>query len=229
MIGMENATGLTAQHKAQELKKKLLDCLDSEKKNFTEIVESFFAKEKPSEADKQVLLKAIVDAVNHVLASGDWESSLFLRNVVKPLKEIKAEAESELSRHSDKAFDTYKPSAPLSPDEVEVAVSLFQSDGYNMDKWAVQLRSLDRYVLGRPVYENEADVQKRIRLRASTANEAYVIVAIAKADILMGQSQQDPHGHTLLLLKESAVKNGRILFFVHEGIRYRFVDGRLIK
>jgi len=111
---------------------------------------------------------------------------------------------------------------------------LFQSDGYNINKWAMQLRSLDRYTVGRPVYQSEADVQKRIRLRSAAAgNEGYVIVTIRKADIQspdpFASPLKDQFDHPLLVLKEIAVRNGRIVAFVHQGICYHFVDGQLIK
>ena len=117
--------------------------------------------------------------------------------------------------------------------EIEVYISLFQSDGYNINKWSMQLRSLDRYVVGRPVYQHEADAQKRVRLReAATANEAYVVVAIKKSDIqpanAFATTLKDQFDLPLLSLKETAVRNGRINAFVHQGKRYGFVDGQLV-
>lgn len=225
-------SALTEQQKAYELKKKLLDCLQQEQKQFSDIAQAFFEKEKLSETDRTALLKTIVEAVDHVLAAGDWNSSLFLRNVVKPLKQIQSEAKETLHLHAENHDHAAYFNVSLSLDEIMVFVLLFQSDGYNINKWAMQLRSLERYVVGRPVYQLEADVEKRIRLRAGSANEAYVGVAILKSEILTSAAsslQKDPYGHVLLLLKETAIKKGRILFFVHQGIHYRFIDGQLIK
>ncbi|EKD92060.1 MAG: IcmQ [uncultured bacterium] len=229
---MDNLTvGLTAEHKGQALKKKLLACLKEEHSKFSEIAETIFRKDKLAESDKTALLQSIVEAVDHVLEAGDWDSSLFLRNVAKPLKIIKAEAENELNQHSNNTSAISQFSASIADNEIEVYISLFQSDGYNIDKWAMQLRSLDRYIVGRPVYQNETDVIKRIRLKAGTANEAYVVVAVLKSEIqenALREASQDSHGHALLLLKETAMKKGRIIFFVHQGMRYRFIDGKLM-
>jgi len=226
------SSALTAKHKAEALKKQLLDCLQQENQQFLNIAQAFFDKDTLSETDKTALLKAIIEAVDHVLTAGDWDSSLFLRNIVKPLKNIKAEAEAELQTHSGAGTAADIAVAPLSSSEVEVYISLFQSDGYNMNKWEMQLRSLERYIVGRPVYQHQADVEKRIRLKAGTVNEAYIAVAILKSEILtdtVSTLQKDPHGHPLLSLKETALKTGRIISFTHQNIHYRFVSGKLIR
>lgn len=228
---MENITGLTSDFKGQDLKKKLLECLDKEARQFSEIARSYFVKEHLSKEDRKGMLIAVINTVDHVLAGGDWSSSLFLRNTIKPLTAIKTEAELELNRLQMKAEEKSITIQPAAENEVEVYISLFQSDGYNIGKWAMQLRSLDRYIVGRPVYQNQMDVENRIRLRAAGVSEAYVAVIIKKTDIQAGGSTplKDQFEHPLLLLKETALRNGRIVTFIHQGMRYHFVDGQLVK
>ncbi len=229
---MDNISGLTPDFKGQDLKKKLLECLDKEARQFSDIARTYFAKENLSKEDKTGLLNAVIATVDHVLDGGDWESSLFLRNTIKPLIAIKAEAIAELDRLQMKAGEQSITIKPASEDETEVYISLFQSDGYNINKWAMQLRSLDRYVVGRPVYKNQTDIEKRIRLRNAVGNEAYVVVVVKKNDVQLDQSTaslKDQFDHPLLLLKETALKNGRMNAFVHQGMRYYFVDGQLLK
>ena len=228
---MDNTSALKSEFKSQELKKKLLDCLDREARQFSEIARDYFNKDQLSKEDKTGLLKAVINTVDHVMSAGDWDSSLFLRNTLKPLMQIKSDAELELSRLDLKA-DEKAVTLPAGVDEVEVYISLFQSDGYNIGKWAMQMRSLERYIVGRPIYKNETDVEKRIKLRAAAgANEAYVAVVVKKADLQPEGTAplKDQFEHPLLLLKEIAIRNGRIAAFVHQGVRYRFVDGQLIK
>lgn len=221
------------EFKGQDLKKRLLECLDQEAREFSEVARDYFSKGQLSKEDKVGLLQAVINAVDHVMTGGDWNSSLFLRNTLKPLLAIKIEAETELNNLSEKAGQKTIEIQALSEDEVEVYIALFQSDGHNISKWAMQLRSLDRYVIGRPVYQNAEDVEKRIRLRAAGSNEAYVSVAIKKMDILpqdpLAAPLKDSFESVLLSLKEVAVRNGRILMFVHDRTRYHFVDGQLIK
>lgn len=229
---MDKTSGLSADFKGQELKKKLLECLDKEAREFSEIARTYFDKEHLSKDDKAGLLNAVISTVNHVVSAGDWDSSLFLRNTIKPLLAIKAEAETELDHLHIKVSDKPIKIHAASENEVEVYISLFQSDGYNINKWAMQLRSLDRYVIGRPVYQNEADIEKRIRLRNAAANEAYVAVIVKKMDVQsdpFSAPLKDQFDHPLLLLKETALKHGQIIAFVHQGIRYHFLDGQLVR
>ena len=230
---MDNIVPNIAEFKSQELKRKLLECLDREARQFSDIARAYFSKGQLSVEDKTGLLQTVIETVNHVSDAGDWQSSLFLRNTIKPLMQIKAEAELELAKLSVKADDTEMKAKPLSELEVEVYVSLFQSDGYNISKWAMQLRSLDRYVVGRPVYQSEEGVQARLRARTqASANEAYAVVIVKKTEILSaatGAVLKDQFGHPLVTLKEKALKLGRIAAFVHQGVRYRFVEGQLVK
>ena len=94
----------------------------------------------------------------------------------------------------------------------------------------MQLRSLERYVIGRPVYQNQEDAEKRVRLRAATGNEGFVVVIVKKTDLQSDVSTtKDQFDSPLLSLKETALRNGRIVAFVHQNLRYHFVDGQLIK
>lgn len=229
---MDKHSPLTSDFKGIELKKKLLACLDKEAGQFSELVQVYFSKDSLSKDDKTSLLSAIIATVDHIAEAGDWQSSLFLRNTIKPLLEIKAEAVTELDRLQVHAAQKKGASVSISSNEVEVYISLFQSDGYNMNKWAMQLRSLERYILGRPVYPNEADMLGRIRLRNAGTNEGYVIVAVKKTDVqsdTFATPLKDQFDHPLIVLKENALKQGKIIAFVHQGVRYQYVDGQLIK
>lgn len=229
---MDKASGLISDFKGQELKKKLLECLDQEAREFSEIARMYFVKESLSKEDKIGLLTAVIATVDHVIAAGDWESSLFLRNTVKPLLAIKTEAIAELNRLDLKVNEKSINIKPISENEVEVYISLFQSDGYNINKWAMQLRSLDRYVIGRPVYQNEVDIEKRIHLRATAGNEAYVSVVVKKTNIQsdpFAAPLKDQFDQPLIVLKEKAVHEGRVNRFVHQGVCYYFVDGQLVR
>ena len=226
-------SGLTADSKGQELKQKLIECLDKESREFSATVRTYFTKGILSKEDKTGLLRSIITAIDHVMEGGDWSSSLFLKNTLKPLAAIKAEAEAEIAKLEAKADSKIAPVAPPAEHEVEVYISLFQSEGYNINKWAMQLRSLDRYTVGRPIYQNAADIEKRVRLRAANGNEAHVAVIIRKADMQAADPfsppLKDQFGHPLLQIKDVALRNGRITAFFHQGVRYLFVDGQLVK
>lgn len=226
-------SALTADSKGHELKRKLIECLDKESREFSAAVRTYFTKGVLSKEDKAGLLRSIITAIDHVMEGGDWSSSLFLKNTLKPLAAIKAEAEAEIAKLESKAERKIVQVAPAADNEVEVYISLFQSEGYNINKWSMQLRSLERYVVGRPIYQNKADVEKRVRLRAASGNEAYVAVIVKKADIQTADPfsppLKDQFDHPLVQIKEVALRNGRVTAFFHQSARYLFVDGQLIK
>lgn len=227
-------SALTGESKGSELKRQLLECIDKESRQFSADIRDYFAKGVLSKEDKAGLLNAIITAISHVLEGGDWNNSLFLKNTLKPLSAIKAEAEAELLKLEAKATaKTYQIEKPAE-NEVEVYISLFQSEGLNINKWAMQLRSLERYIVGRPIYQNATDIAKRIRLRSAAGNEAYVSVIIKKLDIQpsvdpFAPPLKDQFDHPLLMIKDIALRKGRITGFYHQSIRYHFVDGQLIK
>lgn len=227
---MDSISQLVSGSKDQDLKRKLLECLDKEARQFSEVARSYFERNHLSKEDRQGMLTSVITTIDHVLAAGDWNSSLFLRNTIKPLMAIKSEAEIELSKLEIKAVEKSVVVQAIAPDEREVYISLFQSDGYNTGKWAMQLRSLERYVIGRPVYQHQEDAEKRVRLRAATGSEGFVVVIIKETDLQSPVSTtKDQFDSPLLSLKETALRNGRIVAFVHQNVRYHFVDGQLIK
>jgi intracellular multiplication protein IcmQ len=229
---MDKPSGLPFEKKNVDLKQKLLDCLEQESHEFLATIQTYFSQDQLSQDDRADLLRAVIAAVDHVLSAGEWDTSLFLRNTLKPLQAIKAEAQAELDAiHHVTSAKTIE-AQPIGEDESEVYISLFQSDGYNINKWAVQVRSLDRYMIGRPIYQSQEDIEKRIRLRAAANSEAYVAVVVKKSDIqsdTFAIVMKDQFDHPLLQLKERALQRGRIAVFVHQGVRYRFVDGQLVK
>lgn len=220
-----------ASDNKDELRQKLVDCMESEDARLKTIAEKFFKESKRTDQDKDNLLAEVIKSANEILAVGGWQDSRFLFNVVKPLIAIRNAAEKELlDRQSQKVKGA--DIAPLADDEEKVYISLFQSDGMDMSKWGIQLRSLERYIVGRPIYQDEAHVQQRIRLRVKNhASEAYVIFAVRKKDVItnpyQSQGLKDTHGNPLIQLSEVAVDHGRILGFVHQKTLYHLVDGRL--
>ncbi len=217
--------------KSDALKHQLLECIASEKADFSEVANLFYQKGQRTREDYLAFTKEIVRAIDKVLKAGDWDDSLFLRNTVKPLKKIRDEAVA-LQKHAKMvAGETEITLRDLEEDETLVYISVFQSEGHNIKKWELQLSSLQSHLLGRPVYEQEEDVQKVIRQKLIQTSEAYVIVAIKKEgiqDFAYQAARVDRHGNTLLTLKEKAVKPENIFKFAHQGKRYYFVKNKLV-
>ncbi len=229
---MSNKFTVTSTKKTQsdEVKRQLLESMQEQHQATLQILSDFYKSDIHNRSDYIGLAKSIVNAVDEVLKNDDYEDSLFLRNTVKPLKEIRVQAIDLLKQINQQESESYiKPK--LEADMEPVFVLLFQSEGQNVQKWEQLLRGLSRYALGRPVYRNEVDVQKVIRAKMTNGLEAYAKVAVSKS-LLEASSRlsprQDRLGNTLITLPVGAIKSDAVLEFVHGKQHYHFDKGELI-
>lgn len=223
-------TSGAADNKKIELKEQLLETVKSQKVNFVKVATEFYAKPKRSDQHYIEFCQTIIATIDEVLQAGDWNDSFFLKNTVKPLRELREKAILVLSQIDTTALPDEIQERTLSEDSLLAYVSMFLSDGLNMAKWEMQLRSLERYLIGRPVYQNEADVKTMIRGKVNPDCEAYAIVAVSKKDVqdFLHQAQRkDRNEKPLMSLKQGAIKSDNIIEFVHRGKHYYFVNNRL--
>src|SRR5262245_23959655 len=104
-----------------------------------EVARSFYQQGHRTRAHYLELTDAIISAVDHVLNANDWEDSLFLRNALKPLKEIREQAMALKQEAIQTAADQQITLRALDEDEMLVYISIFQSEGHNLRKWELQL------------------------------------------------------------------------------------------
>lgn len=229
--GLANSITTTTSSNNDALKQQLIDCLKQEKADFMEIARNFYKQGERTTQQYLELTDAIISAVDHVLNAQDWEDSLFLRNTLKPLKEIREQAIALKKEATMTVAEKQIALRTLEEDEMLVYISIFQSEGHNLRKWELQLSSLRSHLLGRPVYEKEEDVVKVIRQKLVKISEAFVVVAVKKADIQSFAYQAervDRFGNPLLTLKDTAVKSENIFEFVHQDQRYFFINHKLV-
>lgn len=229
---MSEAVTLISTEKAKSMAYRdgLLKAMSDQYENVTSSLDKFMQANWHENDDYAKLAQDVVCAVDKVLADHSDESSLFLRNILKPLKNIREQAQSVLDSMSI-ADESLMQNFTMGSSYASVYVLLFQSQGHNMQKWAQLLQSLGHYALGRPVYESEEDVQRVIRLRFSDAKEAYAEVAVSKdiiASSLNASNRQDRHGNALLSLPVGAINSQHILRFIHGKNQYRYYQGELI-
>jgi intracellular multiplication protein IcmQ len=213
-------------------RKRLLDCLTSEKQHIMAAIEKFYSQKVRQEESALQALEEMISAFDRVITAGDWEDSLFLRNIVKPLKNMRAEAE----RMREQLLGTVKPqtmSAPvLEPGMVKVYIGIFQNKAHSAQDWGSQLRALPQYILGRPVYREESAVQQAIRNKLVQTSDAYVCVAIPETAIQSNEwtpSQLDKQGNALLQLLPGSVRSENILEFVYQDKHYYYKNNQLIE
>ncbi len=170
----------------------------------------------------------LVATADEVIKAGDWQSSLFLRNTIKPIVKIREQA-LELIASLQANTELDEVAAPnINSAEQIIYISLFQNQGFDMRCWEMQLRCLHKYMLGRPVYAEHDDAEKVIRMHSARAREAYVAVAVDQANVQVNASRQDKYGNQILTISDGAVKPERILEFVHLDRHYIFSKGKLI-
>ncbi len=217
--------------KNEELKRRLMECVNEEKNSFLPLAEKFYQTRKRSDTDYHQLCTAIIAAVDHVLNAGEWDSSLFLRSTLKPLKEIREHALKLLENLSGAQTPAKYTSPTLSENFVKLYISLYQAAGHDLNLWAAQLASISSYTIGRPVYESEENVVQSIRRKLSQVSEAYIVVSVDKSKILGVDNfrpRKDRFGNTLVSLLPNAVCSEDILEFVHLEKRYYFSHGNLL-
>ena len=210
-------------------RQQLLETLQSEEKQLKTLLEEFYRQPRSSESCL-TCANHIVVLLDRIFSAGDWEESLFLRNTAKPLRKIYEDAQEAIQKLQGNSAQNYTLSV-LQEDEKLLFISLFQSQGLDLRKWEAQLNSIDRYLLGRPIYFEEADVARAIRIKAIQTAEAYCSMVIKKAWILndlLRPPRLDRNGRPLVNVKPGQIRSEYIREFVHQGDRYYFVNGKLL-
>lgn len=214
------------------LKHELLARMKAGESDFSVVLNDFFKSDCRNKEDYIALAKNIIELIDSTLSDDNFDESLFLKNTVKPFIEMREQAIDLLAQLEEQSDITQQYAQPaVSADMVTVYILLFQSQGHDIDKWAQLLGSLGRYVLGRPIYEHESDVQKVIRTKMLDGQEAYVKAAVPQSALtaMSGLSQRkDRYGNILVSLPVGAVSSQHILEFVHGKKRYHYIKGELI-
>jgi len=179
--------------------------------------------------------ETVLNALNEAVEKGPWHSSKFLSIIGKKIEAIRDNFVAKISRPEDDKNPLEKITQRMSQQQVEqqeVYVAIYSSTGSTLSSWEQILNNLSRYIISRPVYENETDVKERLRGSANPEKEAYVVILINKNTIIelpAKKMRRDRSDRPLLALKEHAVTVGNIIRFEHVSGTYQFANGRLIK
>lgn len=206
----------------------LLACVQQEKIDFTQLADTFYQQTHRSSESYVSLCEAVIKAVDRIEASGDWQQSAFLKNSFDSLKKCREQAQTLYMQLTGKNL-LQQDMKVLSANQTRCFISLYQSQGHDLKLWALQLMSIENHIVGRPIYRNEEDVQKVMRLKLSQTQEAYAVLAVENHKIIeQGKKRVDRIGNELLTLPAGSVKTENILEFVHVGRRYRLNKGVLV-
>lgn len=177
----------------------------------------------------------ILKALNQAIEEGPWDKSNFLRMVGKNLTAIRDDFLTRLgakSEHELKNESQLANKMALRSSQLEIFISLYSSDGINIQSWERIVANLPKQTISRPIYSNEENLKEALKLKDNKNNEAYVAIFIDKQDILSlapDKVPKDKLGISLLSLKDRALNLENISRFVHVTGSYQFLKGRLVK
>ncbi len=172
----------------------------------------------------------LVNALDKVINKDGWDSSLFFRNTLKRLLELREYVITELSPPQEQILeDIAAMDGALKQEQgyKKVYIEIYQAQGDRLEGWINAVKKLGDYYVSRPAYQVEDHVRELITSKRSR-NDAYVAVWIHQENILSMDKMRDRLGHELLSLREGSIKVENIIEFVHDKNRYRLIENKLI-
>jgi len=176
----------------------------------------------------------VVQHIDRCLHDANWEVSLFFKGLAGQFRDLQTKLQQGLDQV--KNHGTEKLSLDLTPPNMrKVFVLLYLTDGNNLKKWVSLLSNLSTISIGRPVYQNEQQIQSLIRSKPDARFDAYVAVYVNEKEVIEPLGKiipKDKLGNELLTLREGAIKPQYIIEFVRlisrPEQRYHFIDGELL-
>lgn len=166
----------------------------------------------------------VKEAVASVLATGDWESSIFLKATATKLRVLQTEAErlSHLGEQVQQIQNVATASDKTAQRRVvpsgysQVFILLYQVDNTNLQGWYHTVKTLTEYSVTRPAYKNEAHAREFIRSKTSGVERNGYAVVNVKSDGFYNAEPPpvDVFGQQLFVLKENSVRLENVVEFV---------------
>lgn len=175
----------------------------------------------------------LLEALDEAIHQGHWQGSLFYKNILKQLLELRKYVEEKLGAQLTEVShgSENNPASVEAKEGYEIVyISLYQAETDRMDRWLLTIKSLTEQYVSRPVYRNVAQLEELIRAKRSRT-DGYVAVWVKSSDILLSSSGvpiKDRLGNELLTLQQGCVQLENIIEFVHDGRQYRIIDNQLV-
>ena len=181
---------------------------------------------KTSLSPEQV--KNIQEAIKKMLSSDAWDKAIVLRVIRQQLQVLS----DKFDKAALEAFAPEELAALVTHEEKQlVFISVYASEGKNLEAWQRLLMNLPRQYVSRPIYTREEDAQYAARNKGIAMNEGYVAIWVDKSNIMPSSNQlfdlKDKFQHALLTLKDRAIDLKNIEFFWVNSTHYTFQNGRL--
>ena len=213
-----------------ELRQKLLGCLEQEQKTLRQLLNEFYNLPQKKEDDYARVNQKITELLNRIISTGDWDSSLFLRNTISLLKKRLVISNVLKEEFESQGFVAEQSFPPVDPENAIVLyVALYQSDGADLQKWENQLCSILKIAQSRPIYNEEETVINVLRSNLDRNTDAYIKVLVDKNEIIdSARILKDRLGQELTTVSMTAIRPENIVEFIHQGVRYDFLNKKLV-
>jgi intracellular multiplication protein IcmQ len=176
-------------------------------------------------------VQKVQEIMNQLLGENEWEQATYLKILREELQKIytafnllASQAYAQVNEEAEAQTHI------LNFDKTNyklVYISVYSSEGENLDSWQRILFNLPKQFITRAIYENEYDAQDAIKLAPVFVNAAYVAIWVDKNLILSSEDyppQFDKMGHQLINLRDRAVQLNKIEFFWNNMSKYRWVN-----
>jgi len=215
--------------KAIELRNHIATQAESANDQVVALLKSYDQENGLSEQESQEICHKIVSMLDSVISIEGWDDSPFLRNIMKPLQEIKQDALDFLEDSDNEAGLPVK-LRELADNEQVMYMTLYQAGADKYSDWGVQLLSIRRTLLGRPVYFSEHAAQGVCRAKVDHSSDAYIVLHVNKNIVepaKLSQGYKDQNDNDFITLEPGAITAENIVEFVYCGERYVFNEGKL--
>ncbi|NBX84538.1 MAG: Dot/Icm secretion system protein IcmQ [Gammaproteobacteria bacterium] len=176
-------------------------------------------------------VQKVQDIMNQLLAEKDWEQATYLKILREELQKIYTTFNELAGQVYSQVSEEAQAQAQLlnfdKTDYKLVYISVYSSEGVNLDAWQRIIINLPKQFITRAIYENEYDVQDAIKMAPIFANAAYVAIWVEKNLILSSEDfppQFDKLGNQLINLRDRAVQLNKIDFFWNNMSKYRWIN-----
>ena len=125
-------------------------------------------------------VQKVQEIMNQLLAEKDWEQASYLKILREELQKIYSAFNVLASQVYSQVNEEAEAQAQLlNFDKTNyklVYISVYSSEGGNLDSWQRILSNLPKQFITRAIYENEYDAQDAIKLAPVFSNAAYVAI-----------------------------------------------------
>ena len=177
--------------------------------------------------------KRILQSLDDALAVGPWNETKFIAMIGKKVHLLRDDLAKSI--HDYEAGETGSSEylahrAHLTANSQLVYISLYSLEGANLQAWERIIANLQRQIVSRPIYTEEADAINIIKTKDKKINEAYLSIYVDASAILElpdDKVPKDKLGKPMIVLKDNAVNLENIECFYHISGKYRFSRGKL--